>query len=199
MKTKTKVIIIIVLLVIILLFPVRYVYLDGGSKEYVSLLYKVIVWHRLDDFYDSGFKTGKEVHIFPNNFKSIDYYDEMDPHPSSLYLFYDEQMIKADIGSFKWCNKYNMCAYREVLLTDDMDYYKFFNVSKEDKIGYVFNDGEISYIKLYKDTFSSRLGLDIKYDKEYIYAPRLTGKYVLNVIIKNGDSESNNYFGLNIK
>ena len=41
-----KRIIIVLIILLILLFPIKNTYLDGGSKEYVSLIYKVIKWNR---------------------------------------------------------------------------------------------------------------------------------------------------------
>ena len=71
---KKKVIIIAVLLLIVLVIPVKLHYKDGGTIEYKSLTYKIIKWHRLDDYYDTGYKTGTEIHFFPNNFISYNKY-----------------------------------------------------------------------------------------------------------------------------
>lgn len=73
MKIKLLIIVTITILVI-LLFPIRTIYKDGGTKVYSAILYKVIVWNEVNDNYESGYKTGTEFHFFPNNFKSIDYY-----------------------------------------------------------------------------------------------------------------------------
>ncbi len=64
-KKLLKVFLILVF-VFILFFPFKSVYEDGGTTTYSSLTYKVIIWNTLDG------KTGTEVHIFPNNFHSLD-------------------------------------------------------------------------------------------------------------------------------
>ena len=53
--------------------------------------------------------------------------------------------------------------------------------------------------KIYKDSFTTRLDYNVKYDDENIYAPNFKGKYVLKVVIKSKYGKSDNYFGLNIK
>jgi len=69
MKKKSIWVVAAVILIIILVFPVRNTYKDGGTKTYTSLTYKVIIWNQLDG------KHGIELHIVPQNFHSLDYYD----------------------------------------------------------------------------------------------------------------------------
>lgn len=74
MKKKRKLIIFIVIVLIILFIPLNIARCkDGGTVTYTALSYKVIVWHQLDDSPD-GYKTGTEIHFFPNNFHDINYY-----------------------------------------------------------------------------------------------------------------------------
>ena len=198
MKTKTKIITIVILLIIILFFPIKSVYFDGGTKVYSSIMYKYIIWHNIDSYYEGGYKTGREFHFFPSNFKDLDYYYEMDIHPPLLQVYTSNKFIYAKVGSFEWCNKYNKCENVEVLLVDDFDAYDYFEVNKNDFVSY-YIDGEIESIKIYKDSFTTRLDYNVKYDDENIYAPNFKGKYVLKVVIKSKYGKSDNYFGLNIK
>ena len=55
------------------------IYKDGGTTVLTSLTYKIIKWHRLNDplYAEDEYKTGTEVHFFPNNFKDIDDYERV--------------------------------------------------------------------------------------------------------------------------
>lgn len=67
MKKKTVIIILIVLF-ILLIIPVPLKLKDGGTTTYNAVLYRIVVWHALDENEPSGYKTGTEFHIFPFNF-----------------------------------------------------------------------------------------------------------------------------------
>ena len=73
MCVKKGMIVGIFVLLIILLFPRVAIYEDGGTKTYSSILYKIIVWHQINE--PEGYKEGTEIHLFPNNFKHLDDYD----------------------------------------------------------------------------------------------------------------------------
>ncbi len=70
MKKKTAIIVAMVIVLLVLLFPIREIYKDGGTKTYTALTYKVIVWNTLDG------KTGTEVHFFPFNFYGLEHYNK---------------------------------------------------------------------------------------------------------------------------
>lgn len=74
MKKKRKLLIYIIVVLIILFTPFNIQrYKDGGTSTYTSLSYKLIVWNQLDNSPD-GYRTGKEIHFFPNNFYDLNYY-----------------------------------------------------------------------------------------------------------------------------
>lgn len=66
---KKRYIILVIIALIIILIPKKEIYEDGGTKTYTSLAYKVIVWNQIEG------KTGTEIHLFPNNFRHLEYYD----------------------------------------------------------------------------------------------------------------------------
>lgn len=74
MKKKT-ILILCLVVVFVLLVPISAAYKDGGTTTFTSLTYKIICWNAMDDNYENGYKTGIEVHFFPNNFKSLDEYN----------------------------------------------------------------------------------------------------------------------------
>lgn len=70
MQKKFKVIIII-LVIVLLLFPFSHnLYEDGGTETFTSAMYKIILYNQIDG------KEGIEIHLFPNNFHHLGYYDD---------------------------------------------------------------------------------------------------------------------------
>lgn len=70
MKKKLWIPIVIVILLAILVIPIRTgVYEDGGTREYMSLLYKIVNWNRLTT---DGTYSKTKVYFCPDNFKTID-------------------------------------------------------------------------------------------------------------------------------
>ena len=80
MKKKIIVIVSVVLLLLILFLPIpRGTYKDGGTKDYLALTYRIVVWNRLTYAPGGDASEGAtgayhktSVFWFPNNFKSID-------------------------------------------------------------------------------------------------------------------------------
>ena len=72
---KKGVIIIVIIIVVLLLIPFPLQARDGGTRIYNAILYKVVVWHRIDETQPGGYKTGIEVHFIPNNFNDLSEYD----------------------------------------------------------------------------------------------------------------------------
>lgn len=82
-KKEPKKILIAVLIgvLIVFLIPIKTTLKDGGTKIYMSMFYKVICWHQINDEYvnemetegasdKEPFLTGTDVYIFPFNFIS---------------------------------------------------------------------------------------------------------------------------------
>lgn len=143
--------IVILIFLILILFPFKNTYLDGGSVEYNSLIYKVIQWHRINTDYDSGYKVGKEVHLFPYNFFNIDYYDDV--KVESLFVSCDNEKIKASLNSYCYTSNINNIP-REACV----DYpYKVseayndkLNIKENDKIEFSIKFSKVNNIKVYK-------------------------------------------------
>lgn len=160
---------------IILVLPIRLQYKDGGTVEYRSLTYKIIKWHRLDEYYEGGYKTGTEVHFFPNNFKPIDYFAEVKPPRFSL--IYNDEVYLSEVLSYCWSNNYgSICA--DTLGPTGIDYDKTIEVKKNDVIHYgTYLD--ISSIKLYNE--NEELDYEVEYNnnEETVTVPELEGIYIL--------------------
>ncbi len=194
--TKKKIIIIVViLLLIILVIPVKLHHKDGGTIEYKSLTYKIIKWHRLDEYYDTGYKTGTEVHFFPNNFKSIDYFDEVKPPRFSL--IYNDNLFLSQVLSFQWKNEYNS-VIADSSGPIDIEYKEIINVNKNDELHYgTFLP--ITSIKLYDEKGIVDYNVEFNNDNEIIKIPNLDGNYYLEVYYKCPEGYVHYAFKLNIK
>ena len=82
MNKRKKIIIVLITIIVLLVlfFPIpRGTYLDGGTREYSALTYKIIKWHKLvaetnsDGSVDTEYFYNKtSVFWIPDKFKSID-------------------------------------------------------------------------------------------------------------------------------
>lgn len=191
---KKKVIIIAVLLLIVLVIPVKLHYKDGGTIEYKSLTYKIIKWHRLDDYYDTGYKTGTEIHFFPNNFKPIDYFEEVKPPRFSL--IYKDKIFLSQVLSFQWKNEYNSVIADSSGPTE-IDYKDIINANKNEELYYgVFLP--ITSIKLYDENGIVDYNVEYSDEDETIKVPDLNGTYYLEVYYNCPEGYVHYAFKLNI-
>lgn len=67
--------ILIVVVLLALLVPIPTAYKDGGTQTFTALTYKIIRWNSMNPVGSTEeYKTGTEVHFFPNNFKNLSEY-----------------------------------------------------------------------------------------------------------------------------
>ncbi len=188
-----KKLLIAILILIILLVPIKSTYLDGGTVTYSSLIYKIIKWKKLDFFYEDGYKRGTEIHLFPTNFKSLDYYNSKYVHPTGLAIMEGEGYY-ATHGSYDYKG-----AHVRVMLVDDFNAYRYLDVTSSQILG-ILQSGNISNIEIYKDSFENKLNEVIEFNNSMIKVPNLKGKYVLVIKINyEGKDFCDYYVGLNIK
>ena len=69
-RKKKIVIISAIVCVVLLLVPIPLQVKDGGTMTYNAVLYRIVVWNKIDDTKPDGYKTGTEIHFFPQNFKN---------------------------------------------------------------------------------------------------------------------------------
>lgn len=180
---KKKIIIIaICFTLVLLLLPMTYTYKDGGTKEYKAVLYSIIKWHSIDNNYESGYKTGTEFHFFPANLRRIDFYKNT--IPQRMELFYKNNQYYASTLNYSWCNEYDNCSSREVLLNKDIDYSDAIKVEKGQIINIV-SPASIKNVVLYKGTLDNMYSQDIEYTDEHIKTPNEKGDYVYILHCKN--------------
>lgn len=76
---KKALLVVLIALLVLCLIPLPLMRKDGGTKEFVAVLYRVIVWHQMNpDHHDyeadevrsdePEFLTGTNVYVFPFNF-----------------------------------------------------------------------------------------------------------------------------------
>ena len=189
-----KKIIILIVILIILLFPMKLQYKDGGTIEYRSLVYKIIKWHRLDNYYDGGYKTGTEIYFFPNNFKPIDYFVEAKPPRFSL--IYNDEIYLSKVLSYCWSNEYNsVCA--DTLGPLDINYDKVIEVKKNDIIHYGIYLN-IMNIELYNEKEKLDYRVEFSNEEEVIKVPDLEGIYIMTLYYKCSEGSVSYSFKLQI-
>ena len=78
MNKKTIAIVLTVVIALVLFVPIpKGPYDDGGTREYVALTYRIVVWNRFVSKYDENGNTVRlekysntTIYWFPDNFKS---------------------------------------------------------------------------------------------------------------------------------
>ena len=193
---KRIIIVSICFAVVLLLLPMKYRYKDGGTTEYRAILYSVINWHAIDNNYDSGYKTGLEFHFFPTNLRKIDYY--MNNEPQRLELLYEDNKYYGSTLDFNWCNEYDNCTSREVLLVKDVGFEDAIITQKNDEI-YLVLSAEIKNILVYKGTLDNMYTQDIEHTNEYIKTPNESGDYVYILNCENGRNNVNYLFKIKVE
>ena len=129
MTKKNKIILLIIAIIIILLIPIKTTLDDGGTVVYNSLTYKIINWHEENISYIEGYKTGKDVYFFPNNFKSVKYYSDLDAADRGRNF-----AVSNVIDSKECINKEKELFYSK------SPYYYYFSCHKSQNVTVVFND-----------------------------------------------------------
>lgn len=185
--------IVIPVFLILILFPFKSTYLDGGTREYNSLIYKVIKWHRTNDNYEGGYKTGKETHLFPYNFFSIDYYDEV--VPENLYVSVNDQKIRTSLNSYCYTFNVNKLS-REACVDSDykvsLKYSDKLNIKSNENIELSIKFRKVNNIKVYKYSnekdWYKRPKLDknvsVEYNKENntLNVSGESGEYIISML-----------------
>ncbi len=192
---KKRIIFIVIIILIILIIPIKFKYEDGGTIEYKSLTYKIIKWHKLDNYYDSGYKTGTEMHLFPNNFKPIGYYEEV--KPPRFGLTYKDKLYYSQVLSYSWSNEYNSVCADSIGLFE-IDYKEVIEAEKNETMHYA-PSLKITSIKLYDE--KEIIDYDVEFDNEneIVKIPNLEGIYIMEFYYRCSSGYVSYAFKLNIK
>lgn len=194
MKKRKVIIIITILILIILVVPIKFHYMDGGTIEYKSLTYQIIKWHKLDDYYENGYKMGTEIHFFPNNFKSIDYFDEV--KPPRFALIYKDNRYLSEVLSYHWSNKYKF-VIADFSEPTDIKYNEVINVNRNDELHYGIYL-PITSIKLYDENGIVDYDVEYSNDDEMVRVPNLIGNYFLQLYYTCPEGKVRYVFKINI-
>ena len=109
---------------------------------------------------------GKETHLFPYNFFSIDYYDEV--VPENLYVSVNDQKIRTSLNSYCYTSNVNKLS-REACVDSDykvsLKYSDKLNIKSNDNIELSIKFRKVNNIKVYKYSNEKDLYKKPKLDK----------------------------------
>ena len=195
---KKKILFLIIILVI-LFFPVRTSYFDGGTVTYNALTYKIIKWHKIDNYYHSGYKEGTEIHLFPNNFKTLDEYNK-DIHPIGVVFFSNYNSVKTSLGSYTWCDKDDMCVSRDAYMIFEPESLNILEVNKDSDISSKIDNLDYNFdIKIYESDWTNLYEDNVDFSEYKFTSPSKEGFYVVSVNVSNDKNNANYYFALKVK
>lgn len=188
---KKRIILIIIAILIILLFPIRFRYKDGGTLEYRAILYRIIKWNTIEGYKDT------EIHFFPNNFHSIDYYKPLKPY--SLNISNNSSKVILNIGSYSWTE---IVDGKEKNIQSDSIHPVDFKYSESldvipNQTLIISQEAVISRVEIYND--KTLLNKNAIIDKNTIKVPILEkGTYTFILDIKFDEGEAIYSFKANV-
>lgn len=189
MRSKLWIFVMIVIL-IILVFPIKKECNDGGTVEYSAILYKVINWNRMRIYEEN--KTGTEVHFFPNNFHSLEYYDDI--RPEAVAFYGENGLVVANIGTYSWTKEVdgvNRMVIADTLGPLGMEYKNILKIYQGGSIksdSLIPNINKITTYKFYGHN-AEKIENQLKYDKETskIDMDELDkGTYIIDLYVVDG-------------
>jgi len=89
---------VIIGILLILFVPIKFQYRDGGSVEYRAIAYRFFKWNKLMD--DGNHYNAENLHWFPNNFHSLEYYEPI--HSPLVTVSTNDQEVTCTKGMFHW-------------------------------------------------------------------------------------------------
>lgn len=199
MKMKKWIFIILVIL-IILVVPVKRNVNDGGTVVYSAAVYKVIKWNRIRNYEEN--KTGTEVHFFPKNLHSLEYYDP--PRPEAIAIYNGDKFVVANIGTYQWSKKVdgetiyvNACSFGPL----EMEYSERLKIKEGTNVKTaMLNVSEIIAYKFYSDK-EEIITYSLRYNQETqeINVSELDkGNYVVELLVEDGNNKVRYSFMLEI-
>lgn len=99
-KNKTLIIMsgVAIVILLILFVPLKIQYRDGGTVEYRAIAYRYIKWNTIRN--DGSPLKQSELHWFPNNFHSLEYYKPVES--PIVNVSSNNQQITCSKGTFQW-------------------------------------------------------------------------------------------------
>lgn len=163
--TKKILLILLTILLIAMSIPRKLNLKDGGTVVYDAFLYKLINWNKLNP--PGPNITGREFHIFPTNFHSIEYY--LDPMPPHVMISNNDKSksVLANIGTYTWKDKVE--GKERNIIADSvhpikMEYKDVINVKAMDRLYFENEDLEIEKVEIYKEDNEKKWNVDFIID-----------------------------------
>lgn len=191
---------ILVIILVVIIFPTRKVTNDGGTVVYSSALYKVIKWNRIRQYEEN--KTGTEVHFFPKNLHSLEYYDP--PRPNAIAIYNENNYVVANIGTYQWSKQVdgitsyiNACGLGPL----DMEYKEILKIVQGNNVKTALLN--VTEIKTYKyDGDEAKIidnNLEYNEQTQEINVGELDkGTYIIELLVENGNNKVRYSFKLEI-
>lgn len=163
--TKRILIILLIILLVVMSIPRKLSLKDGGTVVYDAFLYKIINWNKLNP--PGPNITGREIHIFPTNFHSLEYY--LDPMPPHVMISNNNKSknVLANIGTYTWKDKVE--GKERNIVVDSihpikMEYIDVLNVKAMEKLYFEKNDLIIDKVEVYKEDNETKWNVDFIID-----------------------------------
>lgn len=201
---------IIIGILLILFVPIKFQYRDGGSVEYRAIAYRFFKWNKLMD--DGNYYNAENLHWFPNNFNSLEYYEPI--HSPLVTVSTNNQEVTCTKGMFQWSKTVdgeNIMLIADVFTSavhwnyNDMLTITDDNIVKINTPYYISNVKYTEYKEEYiNDDFDYVRPdfLDINYDsqnKTVALSNLETGTYIITFTIHNDKDYADYAFKVNIK
>ncbi len=183
-------IIVVIVILVVLFFPIVREANDGGTVEYSALMYKVIDWNKLRLTGET--KTGVEVYWFPNNFHSLDYYDDVLPPTAVVYVEAPDEtrVVLCNTGTYNWTEVRegtSMSAIGDAVSPTEMQYSETMQVSENEKM-IIDGVSNLKNITIYDANTKAELSTGISYNESENSMSVLgveQGEYIIEFEIQN--------------
>jgi len=194
--------VIVIVLLSILFVPQKLYVNDGGTIEYRAIAYKYIKWNTIRN--DGTPYKFNEVHWFPHNFHSLEYYKPIDT--PVIKVFTDNQQISCNKGTAHWSKTVdgdNILSMIDSVGPRAMDYKEELVIDNESiiNIDTSYNISNVKYFE-YKEQYTDNIEYDLDSDNQNktINVNNLEkGIYIICFKIHNNDDYAEYSFKIDVK
>lgn len=182
--------VIVIAILSILFVPEKRYVNDGGTIEYRAIAYKYIKWNTIRN--DETPYKFNEVHWFPHNFHSLEYYKPIDTPVINVSI--NNQQISCNKGTAQWSKTVdgdNILSMIDSVGPRGMEYKDELVIDKESVINIdtSYNISNVKYFK-YKEQYTDNVEYNLEFDNENktINVNNLEkGTYIICFKIHNND------------
>lgn len=201
---------VIIGILLILFVPIKFQYRDGGSTEYRAIAYRFFKWNKLMD--DGNHYNAENLHWFPNNFHSLEYYEPI--HSPLVTVSTNNQEVTCTKGMFHWSK--NVDGEKIMLIADvftspvHWNYNDMLTVTDDNivKINTSYNVSNVKYTEYKEEYINDDYDYvrpdftEINYDSQnkFVDVSNLeTGTYIITFTIRNDKDYADYAFKVELK